>query len=51
MDNKYYDVVFTLLEMIKEQRSENNWKDLVIRDKDNEIRDLKSRLEDKKGLR
>lgn len=48
MDNKYYDVIFTLVELIKEQRSENSWKDIVIKDKDEEIKSLKEELEGKR---
>jgi hypothetical protein len=45
MDTKYYDIIITLLELLKEQRSESNWKDIVIRDKDQEIKKLKDELE------
>lgn len=41
MDTKYFDIIITLLELLKEQRSESNWKDIVIRDKDEEIKKLK----------
>lgn len=48
MDKKYYDVIFTLLEMLKDQRGEISWKDIVINDKENEIKTLKAELEGKK---
>lgn len=44
MDTKYYDVIFTLLELLKELKSENNWKDIVISDKEKEIKTLKEQL-------
>lgn len=50
METKYYDVIFTLLEFLKDLKNENNWKDIVIKEKEKEITTLKEQLKIKEGV-
>ena len=45
MDSKYYDVILTLLEIVKEQRGNISYKDYIISDQNKEITELKLQLE------
>lgn len=49
MNNKYYDVICILSEIIDEIKKENQWKDFQIEAKDKEITRLKAKLECKEG--